>query len=256
MATPIVGFTGDEVTVVAQANSAVPVAVSIVRVDFGDGTIVTPPAPSRCEPRPVTSSGIVDSLPLTHQYWQPGNHQIVLLSTLGCGANPEPSTQAVYSYQSAPPVATAWPNCQPSQLAGTATLAGLGTGHVDTKVDLTNVSAGDCTMYGYPGLQMISTTGARLATTVTRASDYTFAAVTPGVVGLVPGASASFDVGWGDVNIGNPPQPCQPVAQLAVILPNDTSPMLIATGAFGMSDCSGVVNTSPVVPGTSPVPFS
>ena len=57
IATPPVGFTGDTVTAYAQTLTNAPTALAIARIDFGDGTVVVPPAESGCHTRPVQTPG-------------------------------------------------------------------------------------------------------------------------------------------------------------------------------------------------------
>jgi hypothetical protein len=76
--------------------------------------------------------------------------------------------------------------------------AGVAVGHVGEVVSFRNHSAARCTLYGYPGLQMLNAARRKLATEVLRGIAYTVPAVPRRVVTLAPGAEASFDVGYED----------------------------------------------------------
>jgi Protein of unknown function (DUF4232) len=255
---PGVGFTGDSVALYAQTLTHTPVALAITRIDFGDGSGVAPPGTGECENRPVQAPDLVNSIAVTHTYAMPGDHTIKLWTHLGCGADQssEYSTTSVYTYPAAPAQAARWPRCTPNQLTATVTELGVAAGNAGVEVVLRNTSTESCSLKGYPGLQLLGTGGAALPTTVDRGPAYVFGTVAPHLVGLAPGQPASFDVGYGDNPVGNPPPPyqqaCRAATQLSIIPPDDTSALRAATS---VAPCQGWLTTSPVVPGTAPIPF-
>jgi hypothetical protein len=233
-------------------------ALAITRIDFGDGTVVAPPATSECQARPVQVPGLVNSVAVIHSYSQAGDHTIKIWSRLGCRADQssEYTTTRLYSYLAAPAQAASWPRCQPGQLAATVIGLGVAGGNAGIEVVLRNTSKKACNLDGYPGLQLLGAKGEALPTTVYRGSAYVFPAISPHLVGLAPDQNTSFDVGYGDNPAGNPPPPyqqaCPAVTQLSIIPPGDTT-ALLATAAI--SPCDGALTTSPLVPGIVPIPF-
>ena len=257
LATPPVGFTGDTVTAYAQTLTHTPTPLVITRIDFGDGTVITPPDTGSCEARPVQPPGLVNSIPLTHIYARPGDHTIQIWSQWGCGADQstEYNSTTAYSFPAAPSQATGWPRCQPTQLTATVNDLGVAAGNAGIEVVLRNTSTGPCSLKGYPGLQLLGTRGVALPTTLTRSPSQLFGTVLPHLVGLVPGQTASFDVGYGDNPTGNPPPPyqqaCPAATQLSIIPPDDTTALRARTS---IAPCQGWLTTSPVVPGTALIP--
>lgn len=259
IAEPPVTFTADTVTTFAQVSSSTPVPLVIVRADFGDGSgIVTLPA-TACGVDSVQQPGVVNSPAVSHRYARPGQHTIRIWARLGCAINQsvQYATTAVYAYPSAPPGAAGWQRCQPGQLSATFTPLGAATGNVSTQIVFRNVSAVPCHLYGFPGLQMLDAAGAALPTTVDWGASYLFPALNPHLVGLAPAQAASFDLGYGDNPTGNPPPPYRqacPAAATLVIIPPDDFTSLRARVAI--APCNGDLTVSPVVPGTTPIPFS
>ena len=251
------GFTGDLVTAYAQTLTHTPTALVITRIDFGDGTVVAPPDAGTCQARPVQDPGLVNSVAVPHIYAQPWDHTIQIWSRLGCGVDQstEYNTTTAYSFPAAPTQATSWPRCQPAQLTATVTDLGVAAGNVGSEVVLRNTSTESCSLEGYPGLQLLSTGGAALPTTVTRDPSQLYGTVSPHLVGLAPGQSASFDIGYGDNPTGNPPSPyqqaCPAATQLSIIPPGDTTALRATTP---IAPCQGWLTTSPVVPGTDRIP--
>jgi hypothetical protein len=257
LATPPVGFTGDTVTAFAQTLTHSPTALVITRIDFGDGTVINPPDPGGCHARPVQTPGLVNSIEVSHTYAQAGDHTIQIWSRMGCGANQsmEYSTTTNYSFAAAPAKAKSWPRCQPTQLAASVTDLGAAAGNVGIEVVLRNTSTRSCSLEGYPGLQLLNASGVALPTTVSRSPSQLFGTVSPHLVGLAPGQSASFDLGYGDNPTGNPPPPyqqaCPTATQLSIIPPGVTTALRAATS---IAPCEGFLTTSPVVPGTTRIP--
>jgi Protein of unknown function (DUF4232) len=259
IAGPPVTFTGAKVTVFAQVEASTPTALAITRAGFGDGSgVITLPA-APCDADRVRRFGLVSSTQVSHRYARPGQHTIRIWARLGCGTGQpvQYNTATVYAYPSAPPAAASWPRCQPGQLTATLTSMGAATGNVGVDIVLRNVSAVPCHLYGFPGLQMLSASGAALPTTAYWGGSYLFPALRPHLVGLAPGQKASFDLAYGDNPTGNPPPPYQqacPTAAALVIIPPDDFTSL--TTAVTIAPCNGDLSVSPVVPGTAHIPFS
>ena len=88
--------------------------------------------------------------------------------------------------------------CHPSQLIVRIGHEGAAAGHIGVEVRFQNVSARACTLYGYPGLQMLDAAGRPLPTEVHRGRAYTVPNVAERLVTLRPRAGAAFDAGWDD----------------------------------------------------------
>ena len=254
-----VTFTGETVTAFAQVLSSAPVLLVVARVGFGDDSgIITVPARA-CHLDPVQQLNLVSSPGVSHRYALPGQHTIRIWARLGCGTDQsvQYSTATVYSYPSAPPSAAGWQRCQPGQLSATLISLGAATGHVGAEIVLRNVSAITCHLYGFPGLQMLGASGAPLPTTTDQGGSFLFPPVGPHLVGLAPAQTASFDLEYADNPAGNPPPPyqqaCPAAATLVIIPPDDFTSLRVAAK---IAPCNGDLTVSPVVPGTTPIPFS
>lgn len=121
------------------------------------------------------------------------------------------------------------------------------TGHGELGFSLTNVSAGACHTYGYPGVQFLSSAGAALPTNSTRTTDDFFGHLTLATLTIDPGSEASFRLvtTHGEASDAG----CTTAAQLQVIPPDDTH-TLVATIPNGTYEC-GTVTVSPVEQGTT-----
>ncbi|NNN22315.1 MAG: DUF4232 domain-containing protein [Acidimicrobiales bacterium] len=119
-------------------------------------------------------------------------------------------------------------------------------GTIAAEITFTNVGTSTCTLDGYPGLQLLSSTGAALPTNVVRGGA-AGASVTPSNIALVTNGKASFVLSFSDVPTGNQTT-CPNSAQVEITPPNDfgylTIPLVI-------SPCdSGKINVSAVFAGT------
>lgn len=251
-----VTFTGEPVTAFAQVLSSAPVPLAVAWVDFGDGSGVGAGPAGPCLARPVQQFGVVNSAAVSHRYARPGRHVIRIWARLGCGTSQsvQYTTTTVFSYPSASPGASAWPRCQPGQLSATLVSLGAATGHVGAEIVLRNVSALPCHLYGFPGLQLLSADGAALPTTTHWGGSFLFPALRPHLVGLRTSQTASFDLAYTDVPVGDLPyQQACPAAATLVIIPPDDFASLRATARI--TPCEGDLDVSPIVPGTIPIPF-
>lgn len=137
-------------------------------------------------------------------------------------------------------------NCQPTQLAAAA---GRGTGAAGTLVltiNLTNTSTTTCSLYGYPGLQLLDAGGGAITTTVVRGQFHfptPAANQPPANVRLVPGAAVTFSLAYGDVPVGNETS-CATSSQVEITPPNDATHLVMPL-QIGPCD-NGTVHVSPV----------
>lgn len=105
--------------------------------------------------------------------------------------------------------------------------AGVAVGHVGQVVTFKNHSSARCTLYGYPGLQMLNAARRELATDVLRGIAYTVPAVPRRVVTLAPGAEASFDVGYDDAT-GYGFEHCPTSSSVEITPPGAYDPITVA----------------------------
>ena len=111
------------------------------------------------------------------------------------------------------------PRCQSTQLAVRIGREGAALGHIGVEVRFVNISARACTLYGYPGLQMLDGRNRALATRVHRGVAYTVPTTAERVVILRPRASAAFDAGWDDAT-GYGLKKCPTSTRVLVTPPN------------------------------------
>lgn len=129
---------------------------------------------------------------------------------------------------------------------------GAALGHVGVLFTLQNTSSASCRLYGFPGLLLLGSQGQALPTNVVRAvnGSYLILKVGPHSVALPPGATASFDLEYGDNPVGpqaNEPysEACPSATSTEVTLPNATDHSVVSVS---MAPCGGQVLVSPVVP--------
>jgi hypothetical protein len=142
---------------------------------------------------------------------------------------------------SASPAATT--TCQPGQLSLTVASTGAAAGSSRVTYVFRNISAGACSLYGYPGMQMLDAAGHPLPTTVIRGSSVTVPALPKRLVVLQPKGAASFYAGYSNVPTGS--EQCPSSARVEVTPPNDYSHLTISEK---IAPCGGRITVSPVFP--------
>jgi hypothetical protein len=141
----------------------------------------------------------------------------------------------------------------PSQCATSSLTASVyggngAAGTIETTIALTSSAATSCTLGGYPGLQMLSASGSLLPTNVVRKGTYSFTAMAPSTVSVVPGHAVYFNMGYSDVPSGSETS-CPTSATLRVTPPNSYGSVAVATH---LSPCDkGSIAVSPVFAGTA-----
>jgi Protein of unknown function (DUF4232) len=249
-------FSGDRVafTVGAWAGSpASDVPVSGATVDFGDGTTAAR----------VRSCSAGSSLQkMTHVYEASGQYVARVTSAQLCefgrGLDVD-ATRPLLVLPSAPPSTRAWPTCTTFQLHMIGIEMGAGLGNVGALFRLKNTSSAGCTLVGYPGIRLVSQTGAILPSDVHDAvdGDYLFPPIVPHLVALEPGGYAAFNLGYGDNPFGpgtNEPYDvaCPAARWVRIVLPNTDQ---FGTASFAMAPCEGRMNVSAIFPGADWVSF-
>jgi hypothetical protein len=249
-------FSGDRVAFTLGALAGSPasdVPISEVTVDFGDGTTAA-----------VAGSCSAGALPqkITHVYRASGLYAARVTSAQLCepGRGLDVSgSRPLLVLPSAPPSTRAWPTCTTYQLNMTGIDKGAGLGNVGALFRLKNTSSAGCTLVGYPGIRLVSPTGAILHSDVHDAvdGDYLFPPIVPHLVALEPGGYAAFNLGYGDNPSGpgaNEPYDvaCPTARWVRIVLPKTNQ---FGTASFAMAPCEGRMNVSAIFPGADWVSF-
>jgi hypothetical protein len=152
-------------------------------------------------------------------------------------SNPAPSvavsTPAVAPSPTLTPPATAAAGCATSALLVRLGVAEGYAGGADYVIDFTNQSGAACTMYGYPGVSLV--TGPPYAQIGLAAQRDNTAPVK--LITLIPGAMATAELQVVDAHNFSP-QICRPVSatHLRVYPPNQTAPVYLASTSFGCAE--------------------
>jgi hypothetical protein len=140
--------------------------------------------------------------------------------------------------------------CQAAQL-GTAPQQGSGAaGTIEMTVAFTNRGASTCSLFGYPGMQLLDASGANLPTNVVRGGGPQFPVAAanqpPRTVRNAPGATGSFGLSYSDVPVGNETS-CPTSANAEITPPGNTA---FVTVALAIAPCGGgTIHVSPVYSG-------
>jgi hypothetical protein len=118
---------------------------------------------------------------------------------------------------------------------------------------IANRSSQSCSMYGYPGVELLDRNGQPLPTTLRDgpvALTQRDQQQVPEEVVLVPGSAGGFEMRWSYPGSAPCDGPGVVPDKLAVTPPGATNPVLVSatptTGFHGVDACSGEVNVSPV----------
>lgn len=137
--------------------------------------------------------------------------------------------------------------CVTTALTGSIAGSGGAAGTIETTVALKSTGTVPCSLAGYPGLQMLSASGATLPTQVVRKGNDSFTSMAPTTVVLAPGQSAYFNIGYSDVPVGNETT-CPTSGSVEVTPPNAFDHLVVAAA---LAPCGGgTLVVSPVFPAT------
>ncbi len=126
-----------------------------------------------------------------------------------------------------PTAAVAGGRCHTSQLTVSARGAPGGASHAGIAIVLTNTGSVTCTLYGYPGVGLLTSTKQLSPTVVPRGQSYLFRDPGPHTVTLAPGAAASAGFSFLDGEGYGPTVSCSPVAYLRITPPDETAALLL-----------------------------
>lgn len=113
-------------------------------------------------------------------------------------------------------------------------------------IALKNTGSASCHTYGWPGVQFLSASGAKLPTHARRTTSDVVGATPANVLTLKPGEEASFRIAASDVGPGG--TSCPNATRLQIYAPDDTVTMHVALP--GIAAC-GRATLSPMLPGKS-----
>lgn len=135
--------------------------------------------------------------------------------------------------------------CYTNQLAISPGASSGATGHLAIMFKVHSKVHVACTMYGYPGAQLLDSRRHNLPTHVFRGTGYIIGNPRPSVVVLKAGATAYFAMEWEHIPSGN--QRCPTAPYIRITPPNDFSSALVHLGpSYGIDACGGIVRVTPV----------
>jgi hypothetical protein len=143
--------------------------------------------------------------------------------------------------------------CSSSQLALSYVGTQGATGHLEATFSLRNISARTCTLFGYPGAQMLDAGGAPVPTHLKRGNGFfpdTLA--TPRRVLLRPGGNAQFGLSFATNSEYVGGRPCPAATALSSVPPNAYQALHVELAGAGrprFAPCGGVLVASPVYAG-------
>lgn len=139
--------------------------------------------------------------------------------------------------------------CLVPKLVGSVVGGSGAAGTIETTFALKSTATTTCVLGGYPGLQMLSSSGTPLPTKVVRRGSYSFTSMAPTTVTVAPGGSVEFNVGYSDVPVGNETS-CPSSKSIEITPPNAYDHLVIAAT---LSPCGGgTLVVSPVFSPTGP----
>jgi hypothetical protein len=144
----------------------------------------------------------------------------------------------------APPALQMPGRCHTAELALTQEHGQVAVGNVGVTFRLRSLAAQVCTLYGFPGVQLLDAAARPMPTYLTWSrSGYLIGAVPEQTLTLDPGSSVYFVLEYTDV--AGPNQACRAAPSLRVTPPNAYTS--IVTAVHGIAPCGGVIRASPVL---------
>jgi hypothetical protein len=135
-------------------------------------------------------------------------------------------------------------DCQPAQVDTVPDSSSAGAGHVGLQLRLHNHTAATCTLYGYPGPQLLDAQKHPLPTSVRQGNGYLAGSAQPEMVYLIPDSNAYFVLEW--VHVPAPGQSCPRAANLLITLPSAHAAELVSLGRGRVDACGGRLTVSPI----------
>ncbi len=137
--------------------------------------------------------------------------------------------------------------CHTSMLSAHVRLGSPGAGQRYAFLVLTNSSGVTCRVFGYPGMQLVTSSGASIATNVVRTSP------SPQLVTVRPGAHVYSQLHWTVVPASNETSnPCEPTPAAVHVTPPDETAALTTSWPGGSVCQHGRIGVMPFKPGSGP----
>ena len=137
--------------------------------------------------------------------------------------------------------------CHTEQLTIAPDYGEGGAGHIGIIFLVHNRSGHTCTLYGYPGAQLLDASYRPLPTHLRWGIGYLAGNPPRRLVTLKPGTDAYFSLEW--VHIPSPGQACPTASFIQIYPPNTYTPTVVWAGQGGIDACGGNLIAAPVEPG-------
>jgi hypothetical protein len=175
----------------------------------------------------------------------------------GCSSNKQAATStSAPTTTTSSPASTTTPTTSttvPGCTGANYTVKVLGTegaaGTNEVTFGLRNTASATCTLFGYPGIQLVGAGGADIATDEVEGGSESFTDFARTNVSVGPAATVYFNIGYSDVTTGTESS-CPTTTAVQVIPPNTTTPLTV-DGQFNVCN-AGTVDVSPVFGAGSP----
>lgn len=136
--------------------------------------------------------------------------------------------------------------CYTNQLSISPDSGNSGAGHVGVYFRLHNHSQRACTLFGYPGAQLLDGRGHALHTVL----HWGIGSTIRRLVLLRPGSNAYFLLEWAHVPM--PGQTCPRAPAILITPPNAYTSIRVSMVPGGIDACGGIINAGPVEPSRIP----
>jgi hypothetical protein len=163
-----------------------------------------------------------------------------LLATLSI-ASPRVNTALAASSRSHTAAVT---RCYTNQLTISPDTSNSGAGHVGRYFRLHNKSNRGCTLFGYPGAQLLNASGHAMPTVLHWGTGYLSGSVVKRLVYLASGGNAYFLLEWS--HIPTPGQTCPGAPAILITPPNTYRSIRVSLGQARIDACGGIINAAPV----------
>jgi Domain of unknown function (DUF4232) len=140
------------------------------------------------------------------------------------------------------------PRCRLHQLSLAQPKSNGAAGTIRLRFVFTNTGGTTCSLFGFPGMQMLNASHNQIPTHVHRGTGHNVPPEPESTVVMTPGQHGSFYAGYSDVPTGN--EKCRLSSFVEVTPPNDFNHFTLG---LKIQPCGGHITVSPVVHGRLPV---
>ena len=139
--------------------------------------------------------------------------------------------------------ATAVPRCHTGRLYVTVSGSNGALGHIAVTLRFRSVASTACSLYRFPGMQLVSAKGQNMTTHLLWGTGSQLPNVPKKTILVAPGGAAYATFMYADVPTGN--ETCPAVGYYLVTPPNETTTVVVP--ADGATPCGGRVSITPVM---------